>query len=226
MNFLMTFFSTLIDTISQIKQKIANKKSTKILLKKFKKSQRSLKKWMKTNNKIIERIQLTVLYGQAFLSAIFLTTSSTGRTPWIITTAFPGILPVFEIPIVQFLLTPEKTYVLFFLLVNYMINPKITPFSFFVRYNFFLVFSLEMIYSTTMMWSDLLLADRTISKINELVLPTNLLIFYNILFTCLFTTYLYCYLQGIRQKIPVFPGILNGIPVSAAFWIRSRKINE
>lgn len=224
MNFFSTVFSFLGSFFSKVKQQIAEKKSTQILLKKTKKSQKRIKKWMKANSLTMERFQLTALYGQAFMSAIFLTKASTGMTPWLITTFFPGILPLFEIPLVQFMLTPEKTYVLFFVLLNYMLNPKITPFSFFVRYNFFLVFSLEMIYTTTMMWSDLLLVDRTISKLGEFYTPTILIGFYNCFFSCLVFTYIYSYSQGILRKIPVFPGILNGIPLSAAFWIRSRQV--
>lgn len=223
MNLFTTLFANLANTFSKLKEKVSQKKSTKIILKRLKKSQKVIKKWMRSNSVIMERFQLTMLYGQAFLSAIFLTKASTGMTPWIITTFFPGVLPIFEIPIMQFMLTPEKTYVLFFVLLNYMLNPKITPFSFFVRYNFFLVFSLEMIYTTTMMWSDLLLVDRTISKMGEFYTPTILLGFYNCLFTFLIVTYAYSYIQGILRKIPVFPGVLNGIPLSAAFWIRSRK---
>lgn len=223
MNLFSAFLTNIGNTLRSLKENISNKKSTKIVFKRLKKGQKVIRRWMRSNNVVMERLQLTLLYSQAFLSAIFLTKASTGMTPWIITTFFPGVLPIFEIPLMQFMLTPEKTYVLFFVLLNYMLNPKITPFSFFVRYNFFLVFSVEMIYTTTMMWSDLLLVDKTISKMGEFYTPTILLGFYNCLFTFLIATYAYSYVQGILRKIPVFPGVLNGIPLSAAFWIRSRK---
>lgn len=221
-----SLFSTITETLIKIRKNFGKRNSTKIVQKKIKILQKRIKKWMRANSRLMEKVQLTALYSQALLSAIFATMSFARTAPWIITTFFPGILPIFEIPLVQFLLTPEKTYVLFFILVNYMINPKITPFSFFVRYNFFLVFSLEMIYSATMMWSDLLLVDRTTSSIGDFYTPTALLIFYNFLFASLFFTYAYSYIHALIRKIPVFPGILNGIPVSAAFWIRSRKVEE
>lgn len=214
---LLSIFQTF---LSQVKEK----KSLKRIFKVITKMKKKIKKWMGKNSIIMEKIQLTLLYGQASLSAIYLTRASTALTPWIITTFFPWVLPIFQIPLMQFMLSPEKTYVLFFILLNYMLNPKITPFSFFVRYNFFLVFTLEMVYTTIMMWSDLLLVDRTFSRIGDLYQPLILIGFYNCLFTLLLFTYAYSYVQGMVRKVPVFPGVLNGISLSAAFWIRSRKL--
>ena len=199
-----------------------------ILLKKMKKVLKFLRQASKKNRKIFERFQLTFIY---FLASVVLTYSirnSLGYFPEILFSIFPFLPKVFDIQALKILAAPEKTFLLYMLILEMCINRSYLNFSLLIKFNVLLIFLLEMLQNLLISYWDLFFnreLDLLIGGV-AVVAKNATMIFYSFLFLFFFILYVYSYFTSMNGKFPTFPGLLKTITDSVAFWLQIKKADE
>ncbi len=170
---------------------------------------------------LLQIIQLTFIYFFAIIVLIYSIKTSLGYFPEIIFKLIPFLKEVLNFPLLKILAAPEKTFILYLLVIEVVINRPIFNFSQIIKYNFLLIFILEMFQNLLISYWDLLFNREIESAVANTILVKNLtIIIFCLIFTFFILLYLYCYIQSIRGIFPRFPGYLSWLTDSIAFWLQ------
>ena len=183
------------------------------------------KKTLKQKN-TLQRIQLTFIYFFAIVVLFYSVKSSLGFFPETLFVFFPFFQKLLQIPILQFLATPEKTFLLYLFVLEYLINRSVFNLSLLVKFNILLIFLLEMIQNLMISYWDLLFSrDIEILAATPIFSKSSTIYFFCIFFVFFFIVYLYSYFRAFKGLYPILPGFLGSIAESVAFWLQI-KINK
>ncbi len=185
-----------------------------------------LQKKSRKHRLLMQRIQLSVLYFFAIVTLTYTITQTLGYFPNLLLKIFPFAKSILNMPLLKFLSTPEKTIMLYAFALEYVIiNPRF-DFSVIFKFNVLLVFLLEMLENLLISYWDLFyIRDIDVIPRNLVNIPkTEAVAFCTALYIFFFTMYIYCYIKSLQRKFPIFPGILQKIVDSVAFWFRLKRI--
>jgi hypothetical protein len=96
----------------------------------------------RTSKRILEKIQLTFIYFFASVVLSYSIQGVLGGFPEFIFYIFPDFEEMLTNPLLQLLATPEKTFLLYLLLIEVILNKSRFNFSLLVKYNILLIFLL------------------------------------------------------------------------------------
>lgn len=188
-------------------------------------------KWLRStaqkNGKFFERLQLTTIYFFAVVGLAYTIRNSLGYFPEILFSLFPFLTPIFEIQILKILASPEKTFVLYMLVIEMFLNRSFFNFSILVKFNVLLIFILEMLQNLLVSYWDILF-NRELDAFGGgvIIAKAATMYFYCFLFLFFFALYFYSYVNSIKGKFPQFPGVLKSITDSAAFWLQIKFLKR
>lgn len=183
------------------------------------------KKTQKQKN-TLQRIQLTFIYFFAIVVLFYSVKGSLGFFPETLFVFFPFFQEILEIKILKFLATPEKTFLLYLFVLEYLINRSVFNLSLLVKFNILLIFILEMIQNLMISYWDLLFnRDVELFPATTIFSKNSAICFFSIFFVFFFIVYLYSYFRGLKGLYPVLPGFLGSVAESVAFWLQI-KINK
>lgn len=170
-----------------------------------------------------QRIQLTFIYFFAIVVLIYSIKSFLGYIPEVMFTVFPFLQQILDFPLLKILATPEKTFILYLVVLEILINRSILNFSLLVKFNVLLIFLLEMVQNLVVSYWDLFSnREIEIGALNSsgLLMRNITILFFCIFFFFFLSTYLYCYFQSLKGLFPVFPGPMQRLIESVAFWLQ------
>jgi hypothetical protein len=194
----------------------------KILKKIIKYFQKKSQKYQR----LFEQIQLTFIYFFATVVLMFLIQSSIGYFPDILYSIVPFSKEILGIKLLGIFTSPEKTFVLYLLIIEVVINRPILKFSILVKFNILLIFLLEMIQNLVINWWDVLFTRELDIFHGEAYFNRSATIqFLTILFSFFYLLYVISYIAAMRGRFPIFPGILQKVVDSVAFWLQIKKID-
>ena len=200
----------------------------------FSSFQKFIKKFVKTFKKTskkhyltFQRIQLTFIYFFAIVVLMYSIKNSLGFFPDILFRFFPFFEQILDFKFLKILATPEKTFILYLLILEILINRSFFNFSLLVKFNVLLIFILEMFQNLIISYWDLFF-NREMDLFNStgLIDKNITILFYCVLFLFFLVTYLYCYIRSFRGLFPSFPGIMQRISDSVAFWLQIKTSNK
>lgn len=192
------------------------------LSKRFKKIIKLIKKTGRKNRLTFQRFQITSLYFCAVIVLMYTVKNSLGFFPEMLFDFFPFLAPVFDWPILKILATPEKTFVLYLLILELIINRSVFGFSILVKYNVLLIFILEMVQNLLASYWDILFIRELATYTGGLPIIARdvTLLFFVFLFVIFLGLYMIAFYQSFCGRIPSFPGVLRCITDSVAFWLQ------
>lgn len=196
-------------------------RSLKRLFKLFRKS-------TSKHKKTLQRIQLSFIYFFAIVVLTFSIQSYIGSFPDIIYKIFPFLQNLLNIQFLKIFATPEKTFILYLIILEVLINRSIFKFSLLIKYNVLLIFILEMFQNLFISYWDLLF-NREIEFVGggaPVISQEIAIVFFCLLFLFFLLTYLYCYFKSFQGKFPVFGGPLKPLTDSVAFWLQLKVSNK
>lgn len=188
-------------------------------------------KWLRNtaqkNAKFFERLQLTIIYFFAVVGLAYTIRNSLGYFPEILFSLFPFLAPIFEIQILKILAAPEKTFVIYMLVIEMFLNRSFFNFSILVKFNVLLIFILEMLQNLLVSYWDILF-NRELDAFGGgvIIAKAATMYFYFFLFLFFFALYSYSYVNSLKGKFPKFPGVLKSITDSAAFWLQIKFLKR
>ena len=180
---------------------------------------------------ITQIIQFTFIYLFAIIDLLYTILNnlfSLGAIPEIILISFPLIKAIFNSPILKILSSPEKVFILSFVVIELMVVRPIFKFSKLVKYNILLVFSLLMLQGLVMSYwdffvhKDIAIAAAKIISEQGVSISTNTnfaLFLFFITFIIFLMIYLYLYLQALQGKFGLIKN-MEWVTDSVAFWLR------
>ena len=171
----------------------------------------------------LQRIQLTFIYFFAIVVLLYSLKNSLGFFPDILFRLFPFLDNLLNFQPLKILATPEKTFILYLVVLEIFINRSIFNFSLLVKFNVLLIFILEMMQNLLASYWDLLFTrelEIPLMNSNGGTVKTVTILFFYILFSSFFLLYSYSYIQAMKGLFPTFPGFLQKIVDSVAFWLQ------
>lgn len=178
-----------------------------------------------------QNIQLTCLYLCALIDLIFSILQNVyylGYFPETLAPCFPLIQSILLSPFLQFWVSPEKSFFVSYLFLDWVIIRSAFGLNKLIKYNVLLVFALLMVQGLIISYWDLLfnrelITAASIWSLDQGILlytDVNLTVFFylNTFFLFLFL-YAYFYFFALQGKFVSFPG-LDWLTTSVAFWLR------
>lgn len=171
-----------------------------------------------------EKLQLTLLYFFIIFFLFFRAKILLGRSTGLVINILPFSHFKANIPGIKKIAKPENLLVLYAALLRPITSAagQTRHFSYLVKFNLILVLLLEMVQFLFFDYWDVIFKKASLT--NSFQLKRTSAVAYYFIFSLFSMLYLYCYIIAIIGKIPVFPGILNIIPRSAQYWIKSKTI--
>lgn len=193
-------------------------------LKKFIKRFRNI---AKRNRRVFEQFQLTFIYFFAVVVLAYTIRNSLGYFPEMLFRLFPFLVPIFDIQALKILAAPEKTFVLYMLIIEMFLNRSFFNFSVLVKFNVLLIFILEMLQNLLVSYWDILF-NRELDVLSGgvIIARTATMFFYFFLFVFFFALYCYSYVSSLKGNFPKFPGVLKSITDSVAFWLQIKFLKK
>ena len=190
---------------------------------KIKQILRFLRKKTKVKKRIVECIQLSFIYFFAFVVLSYSIQGYLGGFPEFIFHLFPFLQSILNITVLKILATPEKTFIIYLVVLELLMRRSRYSFSLLVKFNILLIFVIEMFQNLLISYWDLLI-NREIeySFVGETGIYVQSIANFFFITLYLFSTltYLYCYLRSCAGRFPVFPGPTRFISDSVAFWLQ------
>jgi hypothetical protein len=182
---------------------------------------------IKKINLLLINIALFVLYFFAVANLGYAIRNTLGYFPEILYTFFPFMEYLFNIKILRILATPEKMYIFYMLLLEFCINKSVIELPIILKYNILLIFFLEMMQNLIVCYWDLIFnKELLVYSSNYYIYDKNIANFMGIiLFVFFFNLYTVAFIQSIFKRVPKFPGFLNEINNSIAFWLKIKKLS-
>jgi hypothetical protein len=183
------------------------------------------------NPNIAQNIQLTFTYFFAIIdlvSSILNYIYSLGFFPEILANFYPYIHWLLMSPLLQLWASPERVFMLSYVVIELMVVRSVFKFSKLVRYNILLIFSLLMLQGLVISYWDVLCHREIAKNIAKFSYDEGLIIFsdkilafwlFFITFVFFMMTYLYLYIVALTGKLATFPGC-EWLTDSVCFWLK------
>lgn len=192
-----------------------------IFLKKMKRIFKFIRKNSKKNQLTYQRFQLTFIYFFATVVLVYTVKNSLGIFPELLFQLFPFLGKLLDLQVLKILATPEKTFIIYLLVLEFIINRSVFNFSILIKFNVLLIFILEMIQNLAIGYWDLFFnRENQMIGINAIFVKGATISFFSIFFIFFLTLYFYAYVRSFQGTIPVFPTSLKFITDSVAFWLQ------
>ena len=186
-----------------------------------------LQKTSKKNYLIFQRFQLSFIYFFALVVLIYTIINSLGYFPEFLFKFFPFLEPILSIKALQILATPEKTFILYLIIIELLLNRSTFSFSILIKYNVLLIFVLEMLQNLLITYWDILFTrELDIFNGTTVVVKSATMIFFSFLFILNFSIYFYSFFQSFKGNIPIFKGPLKFLSDSVSFWLQIKPAKE
>lgn len=171
-----------------------------------------------------EKLQLTLLYFFIALFLSFRAKSVVGRFTGTGKSLAPLSYLGRSIPSIKSVPKPENLLVIYASLLRTITSAAAQNrnISYLVKFNFVLVLLLEMLQFLLLDFWDIIF--KKVSFVHNTQLKKTNIVAYSLVFNLFAILYTYCYMIALFGKIPAFPGLLNVIPRSAQYWIKSKAI--
>lgn len=197
------------------------------LIKRIKKLARSIYRTSRKNQRFFQSMQLTFIYFFATVVLLYTVKNSLGMIPDIFYNFIPFLSEILNFPLLKILAAPEKTFILYLLILEVLINRSLFNFSLLVKFNVLLVFILEMFQNLFVCYWDLLFSREleTLTGTN-VTMKSGMIVFFTILFAFFFLLYLYSYTRSLQGQFPSFPGVLKRVTDSVAFWLQIKPSED
>jgi hypothetical protein len=194
----------------------------------FKKFFKSFRKTTKKHQSTLQKIQLTFIYFFATVVLMYSIRNSLGYFPEILFKIVPFSEQILGFSFFKILATPEKIYILYLLVIEFIIVRPIFNFSVLVKFNVLLIFLFEMLQNLIISYWDLLFIREADILHGDIIPKYATILFFCIFFASFFLLYLYCYVKAFRGSLPSFQsiGILQKVVDSVAFWLRIKPAEE
>jgi hypothetical protein len=174
-----------------------------------------------------QQIQLSVIYLCATGVLAHTIRNTLGFFPEVLYQVFPFVDWIFDQEILFLLSEPDKTFIIYLLIMELIISRPVLKFSLLVKFNLLLIFILEMLMNLFCSWWDILFIREIDSNMGTTIIDRyGLLLFYTLIFFSFFSAYMYSYYRSMRNRFPIFPGFLRGITDSVAFWLRIKIVKN
>lgn len=168
---------------------------------------------------VLQSIQLTFVYFIAIVSLLYSLLSILGQIPDLFLTFVPTFLQdIVNSSIVKFILAPEKTYVVYLIVIEFVIFRSVFNFSKLFKYNLLLIFLLEMFQNLLVSYWDLFFT-RSIPGGTSTTDFGFSVFFISLLFFTFLVAYLYAYFCAMRGKFVTFP-YMYWLTDSIGFWLQ------
>ena len=200
------------------------KKPLKKIVEKLKKSVDFILKISKKYSLISQRIQITLVYFFGFMVLLYSVQNALGEIPLPIRSIFPFTGALLNLSFFKILATPEKIFVLYWIVIECCINRSIMQLSLLVKYNILLIFILEMVQNLILVYWDLFMVREIHLSSNEPIVNQGLnIIFYCTHFFFFTILYLHAYWKSMNSKFPSYPGKFRCLTDSIAFWLHLKR---
>lgn len=194
---------------------------------KFPKTIQKILKFVKKQNyafnkkypNVLQVIQLTFVYFFAILSLFYSMLNVLGQIPEIFLAVIPSFVQnIIHSPVLRVVLAPEKSYIIYLFVIEFVIFRSIFKFSLLFKYNLLLIFIMEMFQNLLISYWDLLFNRQFGMEITNI--DMNLAItFMSVLFLYFFICYVYAYFRALKGKFVTFP-YMYWLTDSIAFWLK------
>jgi hypothetical protein len=197
----------------------------------FQKIRKSFHEFSSSSPTTLQNIQLTFIYFFALvdlLHSILTNVFALEYFPEIILPFLPVIKGIIFSPFFQIWASPEKVFLLSYLVIEVMIVRSIFEFSKLVKYNILLIFALLMLQSLAISYWDILFHREVAAGVSKWAVDQGAVIytdkdlaiafFFNT-FMLFIVIYLYCYIRGLQGKFATLP-LMEWLTDSIAFWLR------
>jgi hypothetical protein len=192
-------------------------------LNKVKKFVQFFKKASVIHKYTFQQIQISFIYFFALVVLMYTIQSSLGYFPEGLFSLFPFLSTIMNFEILKFLAAPEKTFILYLLVLEILINRSIFNFSLLIKFNVLLIFILEMFQNLIFSYWDLLLSrELDLFDIDISMLEYANMAFFSFVFVLFFAAYIYSYRCALKGSFPSFPGPAQRIIDSVAFWLQMK----
>ena len=168
---------------------------------------------------ILQIAQFTFVYLFTILSLFNSMIMLLGQIP----SVFLYFIPVFFENILnsatlKFLLAPEKTYILYLFVIEFVIFNPIFKFSKLFQYNLLLIFLLEMSQNLFISYWDLFFHRELLNSVSSIDMELSIYCI-SVIYGWFLVLYVYSYFCAIRGKFTTFP-FMDWLTDSVAFWLR------
>jgi len=178
-----------------------------------------------------QKIQLSFVYFFAFIDLVYSILNNVFALGFFSETMQPVheiLEEILQSPILKIWGSPEKVFLMSYLVLEFMVIRSSLNFSKFVKYNILLVFALLMLQGLTISLWDVLFHREIADDVANWSFDEGMLIatnkeiavfFFFITFVAFVIIYYFFYTNSLRGKIVTVNG-LNWITDSVAFWLR------
>jgi hypothetical protein len=202
-------------------------KKTKSIFKKIKKIIGILSKNNRKHKIFYERIQLICIYICAIVVLMYSVRTCLGDFPELFYMIIPFSEEILSAPFLRILTTPEKTYFIYVLIIEFVINRPVLKFSSLVKFNVLLILILEMVQNLIIGYWDLIFSREVEVLPGAPVYSTYATAgFFSIFLGFFLYIYVYSCIQGVQGRFPKFPGLMQKVTDSVAFWLKIRKVSK
>jgi hypothetical protein len=168
---------------------------------------------------VLQNIQLSVVYFIAIISLLYSLMNILGQIPDLFLNLVPTFIQeIVNSSIIKFILAPEKTYIVYLIVIEFVIFRSIFKFSKLFKYNLLLIFLLEMFQNLLVSYWDLFFT-RSIPGGTSSTDFGLAIFFISLLFFTFLGAYLYAYFCSIRGKFVTFP-YMYWLTDSIGFWLQ------
>lgn len=170
-----------------------------------------------------QRIQLTFIYFFALIVLSYMVKNMMGEFPQVFIRFLPFLDQVLDFELLKILSAPEKTFIFYLVILEFLINRSAFNFSILVKFNILLLFILEMLENLIASTWDLFFSrELDVYAGNGMIIKELTDLFFSIFFVCFLIIYIYCFICAFRGRFPVFPGASRIIIDSVGFWLQIR----
>jgi len=174
---------------------------------------------------ILPLIQLSIVYFLAILSLFYSLISILGQIPESFLFFVPQSLQNFlQLPIMKIILAPEKTYVVYLLVIEFIIFRSVFKFSLLFKYNLLLIFLLEMFQNLFISYWDLFFTRSFDTNDISTTDYTFSVFFISLIYLIFFYAYIYAYICALRGKFVTYP-YMDWLTDSISFWLQIKTPN-
>ena len=178
-----------------------------------------------------QTLQLSFIYFFACIDLIYSILNnmfSLGIMPEILVPALPIINGILESPILKIWASPEKVFLMSYIVLELMVVRSALNFSKFIKYNILLIFALLMIQGLIISLWDLLFHREIADVVSNWTYDEGLIIgtdrqlagfFFFLTFVSFISIYYHFYSNALKAKIVTLSG-LHWVTDSVAFWLR------
>ncbi len=184
---------------------------------------KKVKKFFKKHPVLMENLQFCLMYSYAIIILVFAIRNVYGAIPESITKIMPIINKIAQLPLFEFLATPEKTFLIYLISSELVLNRDYA--SLLIKFHMLLILILEMLQNLIISFWDLLV-HREFEVAHDDFALTLAEPFFFIFFCIIFSTYVYCFIKAICGKYVSFYKPFEIITDSVAYFFELKRVDK